>query len=72
MDDIIITNQGEYINLVCNASNKIKIQSHLENCSEGDVDINYNNERQLYALQGPQSLKVLNTILKIIILMILF
>ncbi len=64
MDDIIITNQGEYINLVCNASNKIKIQSYLENCSEGDVNINYNNERQLYALQGPQSLKVLKTILK--------
>lgn len=64
MDDVIITNQGDYINLVCNASNKTKIQSYLENCKEGDVDIRYNNERQLYALQGPQSLKVLNTILK--------
>ena len=64
MDDVIVSNQGDYINLVCNASNKMKIQYHLENCKEGDVYINYNNEQQLYALQGPQSLNVLNSILK--------
>lgn len=64
MDDVIITNQDDHINIVCNGANKSKIQNYLETNKKYDIDINYNNNTQLYAIQGPQSLNVLATVLK--------
>ena len=64
MDDVIITNQGDHLNIVCNGANRSKIQTHLEHCKTNEVDIDYTTGNQLYAIQGPQSINVLVEILR--------
>ena len=63
IDDVIITNQGDHLNVVCNGANKSKIKGHLEDCKLNTIDIDYTCGNQLYAIQGPQSIEVFCKIL---------
>ena len=64
MDDVIITNQGDHLNVVCNGANRTKIKGHLEDCKTNEIDIDYTTGNQLYAIQGPQSINVLMEVLQ--------
>ena len=64
MDDVIITNQGDHLNVVCNGANRIKIKGHLADCKTNEIYIDYTTGNQLYAIQGPQSINVLTEVLQ--------
>lgn len=64
MDDVIITNQGDHLNVVCNGANRTKIKGHLEDFKTNEIDIDYTTGNQLYAIQGPQSINVLMEVLQ--------
>ncbi|CAE7869111.1 gcvT, partial [Symbiodinium sp. KB8] len=65
VDDTVVTNMGDYVNMVVNGATKYKDMKHFDNVlqefkSAGkDVGYEYFHERQLIALQGPAAARVL-------------
>ncbi|MDX1528631.1 MAG: glycine cleavage system aminomethyltransferase GcvT [Gammaproteobacteria bacterium] len=55
IDDLMVTNAGEYFFLVVNASRKQKDLAHFESNLEGDCSLSMLEDRALVAIQGPQA-----------------
>jgi len=63
LDDVIFWKFETYIILICNAINRDKITMHLSNNEILYKDITF--ETSLIAIQGPQSIELLKTLLEI-------
>ena len=59
LDDLMISNQGEWLFLVVNAACKEADIAHLKAKLQGDVRLTEMTERALIALQGPKAADVL-------------
>ena len=59
LDDLMISNQGDWIFLVVNAACKAADIAHLEAGLKGDVKLTELTDRALIALQGPKAAAVL-------------
>ncbi len=55
IDDLMVTNTGEYFFLVVNASRKQQDLAHFESNFEGDCSLSLLEDRALVAIQGPQA-----------------
>ncbi len=55
IDDLMVTNAGEYFFIVVNASRKQKDLTHIESHLEGDCRLSLLEDRALVAIQGPQA-----------------
>jgi aminomethyltransferase len=60
MDDLMVTQQGEYLYLVVNAGCKDADIAHMQSNISSDCQINVLEDRALLALQGPKSAEVLS------------
>ena len=63
LDDVIFWKFETHIILICNATNRDKITKHLTNNKISYKDITF--ETSLIAIQGPQALELLKTLLEI-------
>ena len=59
LDDLMVTNVGDYLFLVINASRKAEDLSHLRAGIGGDIAVEELDDRALLALQGPAAATVL-------------
>jgi len=59
LDDLMITNRGDHLFLVVNASCKQADIAHLTLALAGKAEVEYLADRALLALQGPQAAEVL-------------
>jgi aminomethyltransferase len=59
LDDLMVSNQGDHLFLVVNASRKSADEAHLRNLLSHRCLINALTDRALVALQGPEAEKVL-------------
>lgn len=53
IDDLMVTNTGDYFFLVINASRKVEDLAHLDSNLEGDCRLSLLDGRALMAIQGP-------------------
>ncbi len=60
LDDLIVTNVGDYLFLVVNATRKDADVAHLKTCLPGGTEVEVLNDRALIALQGPAAAIVLS------------
>ena len=59
LDDLMISNQGDWLSLVVNAACKAEDIAHLQAHLSGDARLTVEEERALIALQGPAAAAVL-------------
>lgn len=59
LDDLMISNQGDWLALVVNAACKAEDIAHLKANLQGDARLTIEDDRALIALQGPASAAVL-------------
>lgn len=59
IDDMIVSNFGDRLGVVCNASRKTEVIAHTESQLTGDCQLQVLDQLGLLALQGPQSAAVL-------------
>jgi len=67
IDDTIITKKEKSVQMVLNAGCVDKDIKHLEQCKEefkGDVDFVLHSHRSLVALQGPESMSILQSLIE--------
>jgi len=67
IDDTIITKKDKSVQMVLNAGCVTKDMLHLEQCKEefkGDVEFVLHQQRSLIALQGPESMKILQSLVR--------
>lgn len=59
LDDLMVTNAGDFLFLVVNAACKEQDIAHLQNHLEGECNIEVLDDRALLALQGPQAARIM-------------
>lgn len=59
IDDLMVTRQKDYLDLVVNAGTKHADLQHLRNALPGSIDIEHREDRALLALQGPAAAAVM-------------
>ncbi len=59
LDDLMVTNAGEYLLLVVNASRKKEDVAYFESSLDGDCEMKVLEDRALIALQGPAAAAVM-------------
>ena len=62
IDDLMIANKDSYFQLVVNASQKITDYQHLKDNIPQDCNIEFEENKSLLAIQGPQSENILSNI----------
>lgn len=59
LDDLMVTNVGDYLFLVVNAACKDADIAHLKDALPGGIEVDVLNDRSLIALQGPSAADVI-------------
>jgi aminomethyltransferase len=60
LDDLMVTNAGDHLFLIVNASRKAEDFAHIESALKGRCEVNKLDDRALLALQGPSAAAVLS------------